>query len=194
MQEAAPHPFGDWESFYVIVGSSAAALTGLQFVVITLIKEAWRAPTTGEIGAFATPTIFHFCAALLVATTLSAPWPWLIGPRLILGGCGLLGLAYDVFVTWRATHATRYEMVLEDWIWHIVLPLIAYVAMLVGAMRLERHFVGSLFLVAGSSLLLLFVGIHNAWDTTTYVASGRAQAEHEKRSNRRPLDDRGAVT
>ncbi|MFZ1072124.1 MAG: hypothetical protein WAO21_01690 [Verrucomicrobiia bacterium] len=28
-----------WENFYVIVGSSAGALIGLQFVVITLIKE-----------------------------------------------------------------------------------------------------------------------------------------------------------
>ena len=28
-----------WENFYVIVGSSAAALTGLMFVVITLTAE-----------------------------------------------------------------------------------------------------------------------------------------------------------
>jgi hypothetical protein len=28
----------------------------------------------------------------------------------------------------------------------------------------------SLFFVAGASLLLLFIGIHNAWDTVTYVA------------------------
>jgi hypothetical protein len=28
-----------WENFYVIVGSSAGALIGLQFVVITLIAE-----------------------------------------------------------------------------------------------------------------------------------------------------------
>jgi hypothetical protein len=30
----------DWESFYVIVGSSAGALTGLMFVVITLVADA----------------------------------------------------------------------------------------------------------------------------------------------------------
>ncbi len=34
------HP---WERFYVIVGSSAAALTGLQFVVIaTLVRDIGR--------------------------------------------------------------------------------------------------------------------------------------------------------
>jgi hypothetical protein len=34
-----------WENFYVIVGSSAGALIGLQFVVITLIHNAWDAVT-----------------------------------------------------------------------------------------------------------------------------------------------------
>ena len=33
-------PLNDWETFYVIVGSSAAALTGLMFVVIALIKDS----------------------------------------------------------------------------------------------------------------------------------------------------------
>ena len=40
MEEAVLSPLTQWESFYVIVGSSAGALTGLQFVVIALIAEA----------------------------------------------------------------------------------------------------------------------------------------------------------
>ena len=40
MEPAAVSPFAAWENFYVIVGSSAAALTGLQFVVVTLGAEA----------------------------------------------------------------------------------------------------------------------------------------------------------
>jgi len=37
-----------WENFYVIVGSSAGALIGLQFVVIALIAEA---PIARRIGS-----------------------------------------------------------------------------------------------------------------------------------------------
>ena len=42
-------PLAGWENFYVIVGSSAGALIGLQFVVITLIADmpmsaVWRRP------------------------------------------------------------------------------------------------------------------------------------------------------
>ena len=31
--------FGGWDNFYVIVGSSAGALIGLQFVVMTLLSD-----------------------------------------------------------------------------------------------------------------------------------------------------------
>ena len=55
-----------WDSFYVVVGSAAGALIGLQFVVATLIAErpALRVAEAG--AAFATPTIVHFGTALLL--------------------------------------------------------------------------------------------------------------------------------
>ena len=36
-----------WANFYVIVGSSAGALTGLTFVVIALIRDTRRVRPTG---------------------------------------------------------------------------------------------------------------------------------------------------
>ncbi len=49
-----------WENFYVIVGSSAGALIGLQFVVITLIADFPVVRDAERAGsAFATPTIVH---------------------------------------------------------------------------------------------------------------------------------------
>ena len=68
-----------WESFYVIVGSSGAALTGLQFVVIAMIAESRKQSTGREVAAFGTPTVVHFCTVLLVAAILSAPWRGLSG-------------------------------------------------------------------------------------------------------------------
>ena len=64
-----------WENFYVIVGSSAGTLIGLQFVVITLLANTPIARDQGQAGAaFATPTIVHFPAVLLLAGVESAPW------------------------------------------------------------------------------------------------------------------------
>jgi len=176
VHEAAGSPFVAWESFYVIIGSSAAALIGLQFVVIALLAETKRRGTTKEIDAFATPTILHFGAALLVSAILSAPWPALSSAAVALGICGGLGVAYIVVVIRRARLQTHYQLVLEDWVWHIVLPLIAYAALAAAALTLGRHVLVSLFVVGGTALLLLFIGIHNAWDTVTYIALDHVQA------------------
>jgi hypothetical protein len=74
MQDAVPELLRHWESFYVIVGTSGAALTGLQFVVVALVADSRTRSSSPEIEAFATPTIVHFCAVLLLAAVLSAPW------------------------------------------------------------------------------------------------------------------------
>jgi hypothetical protein len=74
MEKAALFSFADWANFYVIVRSSAGALTGLQFVVIILIAEAQAEGSMREIRAFGTPTVVHFCAALLISAIVSAPW------------------------------------------------------------------------------------------------------------------------
>jgi len=164
-----------WENFYVIIGSSSAALIGLQFVVMALVAETRRPSTTREIDAFGTPTIVHFSAVLLVSSIQSAPWPSLSSIAVVLGICGGAGLAYTGIVIARARRQTGYQLVLEDWIWHVVLPLIAYASVLAAAFALNRYAVPSQFTIAGAALLLLFIGIHNAWDTVTYITLGHVE-------------------
>ena len=159
-----------WESFYVIVGSSAAALTGLQFVVIALIADFRRKSTEREIAAFATPTTVHFAAALVLSALLSAPWPTLRGVALTAAIAGAAGVIYSLVVIARARRQSGYSMVFEDWLWHVALPLIAYGALLASAPMLRRGLEAvPLFTMGGATLLLLSIGIHNAWDTVTFV-------------------------
>jgi hypothetical protein len=167
-------PLHAWESFYVIVGSSAAALTGLQFVVMALVAEREKKSTITEVDAFGTPTVVHFSAVLLVSAALSAPWPTLTGADLVVGSCGLAGVAYVALVVRRVRRQTGYRPVFEDWLWHVVLPFFAYAALLVASTTIASHATAGLFAVGAVALLLLFIGIHNAWDTVTYVAIDRA--------------------
>ncbi len=170
-----------WESFYVIVGSSGAALTGLQFVVIALISETTRRATGREMAAFSTPTVLHFCAVLMMAAILSAPWQVLSSVALALGACGLVGLVYCAITFKRALRTTEYKPVLSDWIWHTILPAIAYGLLLLSAILLQRSPERTLFLVAGVALMLLFIGIHNAWDTATYLVMHVIPKEKKKK-------------
>jgi hypothetical protein len=108
---------------------------------------------------------------LLVAAILSMPWPGLFGPSTAVGICGVLGVIYALIIMRRARRTPNYTPVLEDWIWHTALPFIAYVVLAVAAVTLPRAATASLFAIAASELLLLFIGIHNAWDTVTYITT-----------------------
>src|SRR5258706_14140456 len=160
--------FAEWDSFYVIVGSAAGALIGLQFVVLTLVAE--RPPLrAAEAGAaFATPTIVHFGTALLLSAVLRAPWQAVTPVAALWGVVGLAGSAYSCIVTRRMRVQTTYRPGVEDWLFHVLLPLVAYAALALSAFAAHSHTREALFVVGGSALLLLFIGILNAWDAIAY--------------------------
>lgn len=185
MTEVVPGALAGWESYYVIVGSSAAALTGLQFVVIALVAEVWERASADQIDAFATPSILHFCIALLTSAVLSAPWRSLTSAAVVLGIVGLAGLLYVAIVIRRALRQEGYQPVFEDWLWHAALPVVAYGALTGGAVGMTQREHESLFIIAAATLLLVFIGIHNAWDTVTFIALTRSAP---RRQNERAPD------
>ena len=181
MQEAGVSFLSTWQNFYVIIGSAAAALTGLLFVVATLIAQV-RARVSSPTEAFATfntPNIVHFGAALLVAAILSAPWQAIWNAGLLLGLSGLGGMIYVVIVLRRARRQTDYQPVLEDWLWHTVFPLVSYTALLVAAMLLPGYPAPALFVIAAGTVLLLFIGIHNAWDNVIFIAFELSRSQNK---------------
>ena len=162
-------PLAGWENFYVIVGSSAGALIGLQFVVMALIANTPLAPNQEQAGAaFATPTIVHFCFALLVAGVQTAPWRSVVPVMVIWGVLGVTGIVYEIVVASRMRVQTAYTPVFEDWLFHVLLPFAAYAVIAASAFLALVNITFALFITAAAVLLMLFVGIHNAWDTVTW--------------------------
>src|SRR5204862_1118971 len=166
MQEAGVSFLTTWQNCYVITGTAAATLTGLMFVVISLIvgSRARVSPASAGIAAFSTPTVVHFCIALLISAILNAPWPVLWNAGLLLGLTGLGGVTYVVIVLRRTRRQTDYQPVLEDWLWYTAFPFISYTTLVVAAIVLLGNPVPALFGIGAATLLLLFTGIHNAWD------------------------------
>jgi len=159
----------EWQNFYVIVGSSAGALIGLQFVVLTLIATMPIGRGTAQAGAaFSTPNVVHFGAVLLLAGILSAPWDAISPAAVLWGVLGLSGILYQIIVARRMRVQRVYKPVFEDWLFHVLLPLAAYIILAVAALAAGSHLRGALFGIGAAALLLLFVGIHNAWDAVTY--------------------------
>lgn len=139
MGETVSQVLSAWQSFYVIVGSSAAMLIGIQFVVVTLIANMRRRATADAISAFGTPTVVHLSIALLVSAIMSVPWQTLLPASTSLAMCGFGGLAYGVVATRLAHRQTYYDTEFEDWIWYAILPLSAYAVPMVTAILLQDN-------------------------------------------------------
>jgi hypothetical protein len=169
-----------WENFYVIVGSSAGALIGLQFVVISLIAEKPITRGDAQAGdAFATPSVVHFGVVLLLSALANAPWDGLGTVALLWGLIGLSGIVYAAVVARRLRVQTAYQPIFYDWLFHVLLPFAAYAMLAGAAFAAHSHARPAQFLVGAAALLLLFVGIHNAWDAVTYHVFVRKREQRE---------------
>ena len=176
MNAPAALPLASWQNFYVIAGSAAGALTGLQFVVITLVMQVRTGGNMRDIHAFGTPTVIQFCTALFISVLMCAPWGSTQAFAICLTICGVAGVVYSFRVLWHARNAT-YQPDLADWIWYTVLPLAAYLLLLTAAILIWWNANWSLALFAADTLLFLLLGIHNSWDAITYLA-----VRHSKKS------------
>jgi hypothetical protein len=157
-----------WENFYVIVGSSAGALIGLQFVVLTLIAERQVSRMAETGAAFATPSVVHFGVVLFLSAIMSIPWNGFDVVAILWGVIGLSGMIYIAIVARRMRVQSIYRPVFEDWLFHILLPFGAYILMTFSAFITYADVRTALFMIAGAALLLLLAGIHNTWDAVTY--------------------------
>ncbi|HVP66184.1 MAG TPA: hypothetical protein VMT17_02860 [Anaeromyxobacteraceae bacterium] len=171
MLDPALLPLSEWGNFYVIAGSAAAGLMGLMFVVIALGRNPITAEAQGGVRAFGTPTVLHFCGVLLVAATLSIPRHTATSLALCIGATGVGGLGLSGWVVVQARRQVHYSPLVSDWLWHVAAPFVAYAALTVGALMVRPWPSLALDTVAAASLLLLFIGVHNAWDSAVWIAT-----------------------
>jgi len=160
--------FAEWGSFYAIVGSAAGALIGLQFVVMTLFAAAPERPTADAGAAFATPTIIDFAAVLFVALLMRVPWQTPAAAAVLLGLAGVGGFVYSALVTRKMRSQDSYEPELEDWIFYCGMRVLAFLILAISGLFAASYTTASLFGVGAVVLIILFSGIHNAWDAVTY--------------------------
>jgi len=158
-----------WHNFYLLLGTAAATLTGLMFVVVSLGPQLIAAHTATGVRAFATPTVVYFATVLLVAALMIVP----AVPAPLLGALLALGSLGGLYYLGRAGAHTQWRQAKLDWLdwlWYVGLPIVSYLLLLGAAVGLGlRHPLG-LASGAAAVLLLLIIGIRNAWDAVLVVA------------------------
>lgn len=158
-----------WSNFFVIIGSAAGALIGLQFVVIALLSSIRAQTAARGARAYATPTIVFFSTVLLTAGTLSMPnqTRGRVGVELLV-----IGVAGAIYVSQLGRHIRRVEGYTADrgdWLWFQILPLAAFLGLSTSGAVMWSRPGAALDITGVGALLLLFVGVHNAWDGAVYM-------------------------
>jgi hypothetical protein len=176
-----------WDNFYVLMGSSAGALIGLQFVVMALIADMPAAEKDAHAGkAFGTSNVVHFGVVLLISALVVAPWQELMILSILWGLIGVGGAVYVFTVTLHMRAQRIYQPVFEDWLYNVLLPLAAYILLAVSAWTARVYTREALFVVGAAALVLLFVGIHNAWDTVMWHVFTKKQRPRNSESDETP--------
>jgi hypothetical protein len=160
----------DWDTFYVITGGAASGFAALMFAVVAFTTERQVASSPVTLSAFVTPSVVHFSVVLAVAAFARTPGQTASSLAICLGASAVFGLGYSIRVVARIRRQRDYPPVAADWVWYVVLPVLAYIGLFTSAVSLRRDALRSLQVTGAAVLLLLFAGIHNAWDSATWSA------------------------
>ena len=160
------------------MGSAAAGLIGLLFVVVTLTSGRDRSQTERGASLYLTPTALHFAVVLSISAV--AIMPRLTGQtEAALFGLGaLIGLANAIRST-LGIRTPRPDMEAPHWsdFWmYGAIPVTVYLGLSVSCIALWAREPWAAHAMAWMLLTLLLVSIRNAWDLVTWIAPMRSNS------------------
>jgi hypothetical protein len=168
--------FEGWENYYLMVGSSAGALIGLMFVVVTL--TAGRDSIELERGKrlYTSPIVWHLAVILVLSGAAAAPVMPVSLFAGITAGLGLLGIMLGIR---SAVGISRFFNSMDrgfDAVWYGVAPAVVYVGLVAAGWGMYAGHRWGQAAVGADLMALLLVSIHAEWDLVTYLAPTAGQA------------------
>jgi len=157
-------PLSQWRDFYVTIGTASGAIVGATFVVATLASEL-KERTVGLRG-FITPTAVYLGTVLVGSAILTAPTLTAVALAILLGIGGTGGAIYALIV---ATRIWKMNLDLADRACYVVIPALAYTAIAIAALLESRVLAWTFDTLAVALVVLLMVGVRNAWDMATFM-------------------------
>jgi hypothetical protein len=156
----------NWDNFYLLIGGTAGTLIGLIFVVISFGAERAEAGDEDRTRILVAPVLVHFASLLLIALAMLAPVSNLVRAG-VLGLIGCAGLGYAANLALLAQK--RINVSEREPLWDAVLPITAYVCLLVSAAAwaLAAYFAGLIGAIA--SAILLATALRNSWAITLAI-------------------------
>jgi hypothetical protein len=160
-----------WTDYFFMVGSAAAALIGLMFVVVTLTAGRDRRELERGKKLYTTPIVWHLCVVVVLSgAALARP----VSSRWLGIGClfvGVMGIGYALYITvgiLRAQLASNFSG--YDAFWYGAAPGLIYAAVGGSGLAMLQGDPWAVDVFGAAVMALLLVSIHNEWDLVTYLA------------------------
>ena len=164
--------FEGWGDYFFMVGSSAAALIGLMFVVVTLTAGRNRDDVDRGKHLYTSPIVWHLGVVLVLSGAASAPTMTPKPFGVLAGGLAVLGVALGVrsaIVIARLRISGEENTAFDIW-WYGIVPALAYTGMGAGAAMILWGNRWGPSAIAAALMALLLVSIHGEWDLVTFLA------------------------
>jgi len=161
--------FEGWGEFYLLVGSAAAVLIGLIFVVISLMQDRSRSAVLTGSKLYMGPIVLSVSFVLVLSAAALTPHIHRNSVVLIVGAVALWGLGRGL-LSIAGIHRLKEEVHWTDIWFYGVIPSLLYVLIGLVALefRIEAEWANKGLAVAITGLLLL--AVRNEWDLITWIA------------------------
>jgi len=154
-----------WHEFYVLLGTAGATLLALLFVAVSLGVGFLGNKDQRGTRTFMSPVVIHFTSVFFLSAVCLVPSHGPVFFATLIGATAVMGIAVSIVITVRVirTEMTQY---MPDYFAYGLLPVGAYLALLVASVMIYRGQAYALEVLATGLLLLAIVNIRNAWDLT----------------------------
>jgi len=171
MLDTLAQPLQAWHDFYLLVGTAAATLVGLMFLAIALGSRLLNQEAVPGLRVFLTPTLIHFVYVLIIATVGLTPILTRVplGVLLVLAGLLSFGQALNQ-VPYMRRQQREGKLDRGDWAWYLVTPVVSYLLLMGTGVGLLLRNSQALTGLALATIVLLVLGIRNAWDMVVFFA------------------------
>ncbi|MGB7013679.1 MAG: hypothetical protein WBD97_25205 [Pseudolabrys sp.] len=155
----------EWHEFYILLGTAGATLLALLFVAVSLGTGFLSSKDQQGTRTFMSPVVIHFTSVFFLSAVCLVPSHGPVFFAVLIAGTAIVGVAVSIVISvWVVrTEMTQY---LPDYLAYGLLPVGAYLALLVASIMIYLGRDYALEVLAGGLLVLAIVNVRNAWDLT----------------------------
>lgn len=163
--------FEGWSEFYLLVGSAAAVLIGLIFVVISLMQDRSRSSVLAGSKLYMGPIVLGVSFVLVLSAAALTPGIQRHQFAAIAAVVALWGLARGIrsILGIRRLLADREVHWTDPWFYGVI-PSLIYVALGAVAFAFWMECPWAHDGIAAATIAILLSAIRNEWDLITWIA------------------------